>query len=319
MWREAICDFQFLFFDLKGKTTIRLEDGTCVMSGGSQIENLKSKTENASYDPDAFWNARLDKDFSLSGVGHTSVGLAFNRWAYKVRRRVLLRQLTAHNIPVRDTRILELAFGTGYYLDLWRELGAAHVFGMDIAHVAVRAACERFAAQNWRFEQGDIGKSLPSEAPAASFDLATAFDVLFHLVEDVSWNGALDNLAAALKPGGYAVIFDKFQKQESAGSHVRRRTLAHYHEALERRGFEIQVLKPIFFVMNSPTDLEGISGVFWRLGWSLAKLPYKVGKPVGLGEAFGACAGAALYGPELLMGHLFSSGPSTKVLIAKRR
>ena len=282
------------------------------MSRGPQLGKV-------AYDPDPFWNARLDKDFSLSGVGHASVGLAFNRWAYKVRRRVLLRTLAACGITIRGARILELAFGTGYYLDLWSELGAAHVFGMDIAHVAVHAARERYAAHPWCFEQGDIGKPLSAEVPAASFDVATAFDVLFHLVDDAQWNGALDNLTTALKPGGHAVIFDKFQKRESAGSHVRRRTLAQYREALERRGLEIQALQPIFFMMNSPTDFEDLAGTMWRLGWSLAKLPYKLGKPVGLGEVFGACAGATLYVPELCMGRLIPSGPSTKVLIAKKR
>jgi len=276
-------------------------------------------TESTAYSPQDFWNARLDKDFSLSGVGHTNVGLAFNRWAYAVRRRVLLRQLTAQGVQVHGAKMLELAFGTGYYLDLWRELGAAHVTGFDIAFVAARTARERFADKGWRFEQGDIGKPLDLQDARGACRLATAFDVLFHMVDEAAWNGALDNLTAALEPGGHLAIFDKFQRVESAGSHVRRRTLDHYLNALETRGYEIRCVQPIFFFMNSPTDIDGMSGAFYRLGWSLAKLPHRLGKPIGLGEALGWCSGAALYLPELLLGRLCSDGPGTKLLLAKKR
>lgn len=282
----------------------------------SKIQNPKSETE---YLPQDFWNARLDKDFSLSGVGHTNVGLAFNRWAYAVRRRVLLRNLRAHGIPISGARILELGFGTGYYLDLWRELGAKHVTGFDIVFAAERDARERFKDLNWRFKQGDIGKPLDLDEARGACGLATAFDVLFHVVDEGAWNGALDNLTAALEPGGHLVIFDKFQHVESSGSHVRRRTFENYKQALETRGYEILTVRPIFFFMNSPTDLSGLGGFFARLAWSLAKLPYRIGRPVGLGEAFGWLSGALLYLPELLLGRICPSGPSTKLLLARKK
>jgi len=115
------------------------------------------------------------------------------------------------------------------------------------------------------------------------------------------------------------VLFDKFQRTESAVSHVRRRTLAAYREALERRGFELVAVRPIFFFMNSPTDLSGPAKAAFKLAWSLAKLPYKLGRPVGLGEVLGGGMGALLYGPELLLGRLCPSGPSTKLLLARKR
>ena len=121
---------------------------------------------------------------------------------------------------------------------MWRSLGAAHVTGFDITDIAVKAARERFPA-DWNFDKADIGQPLPLNGKAGTFDLATAFDVLFHLVEDANWNGALDNIALALKPGGHAIIFDKCQSVENAVGHVRRRTLETYTTALKSRGFEI--------------------------------------------------------------------------------
>jgi 2-polyprenyl-3-methyl-5-hydroxy-6-metoxy-1,4-benzoquinol methylase len=277
------------------------------------------EADKPAYEPGRYWNKRLEKDFSLAGAGHTGVGLSFNRWAYRVRRRVLLRVLCEQHVAIRGARVLELGFGTGFYLDLWRAEGVTHVTGFDIASVAVQAGRERHAAAGWRLEEADIGKPLPLGEAAGSFDVATAFDVLFHLVDDAAWNGALDNLAAGLKPGAHAVIFDKFQRAESAVSHVKRRTLATYREALGARGLEIVVVRPIFFFLNSPTDLTGLSRPLWKLAWSLAKLPYKVGRVVGLGEVLGGASGAVLYGPELALGRVFSSGPSTTVLVARKR
>ncbi|HYF50142.1 MAG TPA: class I SAM-dependent methyltransferase [Planctomycetota bacterium] len=270
------------------------------------------------YENDRYWTQRLEREFTLAGVGHAGVGLAFNRWAYAVRRAVLLRTLKRHNINVQGANLLELGFGTGFYLDLWTEQKVAHVTGFDITEIAVNAARERYS-KDWTFNKADIGAPLPLAERAGTYDIATAFDVLFHLVEDNNWNGALDNIARAVKPGGVALIFDKYQQQENAISHVRRRTLKMYEEALERRGFEIVTVQPIFFLMNSPTDLSGFSKFVFKTTWSLTKLPYKLGKHVGLGEFFGYINGALLYWPERALSRIFSSGPSTKLLIARKR
>jgi SAM-dependent methyltransferase len=293
-------------------------DASAAMSDQPQVPPAAPPAK-VEYDPGRYWNERLSKDFSLAGAGHSGVGLSFNRWAYRVRRHVLIRTLRDAGIEPRGTRILELGFGTGFYLDLWRELGVGHVTGFDITEVAVEAARAHFGGAGWRFEAGDIGAPLPLDATRGTCDIATAFDVLFHLVEEKSWEGALDNLAAGLKPGGHALIFDKFQKKETAVSHVKRRTLARYEEALTARGFEILSVRPIFFFMNSPTDLSGFPKFAFKTAWSLARLPYKIGRPIGLGEVFGGAAGALLYLPEIALSKVFGGGPSTKALIARKR
>src|SRR5947208_7190444 len=139
------------------------------------------------YENDRYWTKRLEQDFSLAGVGHAGVGLAFNRWAYRVRRAVLLRTLRSAGVAIQNASILELGFGTGFYLDIWQAMGAGYVSGFDITDIAVDAARARFPS-NWNFAKADIGQPLPLGEHAGSFDLATAFDVLFHLVDDAGWN-----------------------------------------------------------------------------------------------------------------------------------
>jgi len=288
---------------------------------GSAPESPESQdgTGKPVYENDRYWTQRLEREFTLAGVGHAGVGLAFNRWAYKVRRRTLLRALNAHGVKITGAKILELGFGTGFYLDLWRDMNAGLVRGFDITEIAVKAARERFGDRGWQFDKADIGAPLPLGEAKGTFDLATAFDVLFHLVEDANWNGALDNIAAALKPGGHAVIFDKYQSVENKISHVRRRTLDTYKEALTARGFEVVDIRPIFFLMNSPTDLSGLGKFAFKTSWSLTKLPYKLGKHIGLGEILGGAMGAGLFYPELMLNSTFTSGPSTKLLVARKK
>ncbi len=286
---------------------------------GKKRAMAENPTAKPVYDNDRYWNQRLEREFNLAGVGHAGVGEAFNHWAYRVRRQVLLRTLREHKIQIEGARLLELAFGTGYYLDLWRQQKVARVRGFDITDIAVKNAQERFKDLPWQFSKADIGQPLPLNEDAGTCDLATAFDVLFHLVEEQNWNGALDNITAALRPGGHAVIFDKYQQVENAISHVRRRTLEQYREALTKRGFEIVAIRPIFFFMNSPTDLSGVSKFAWKSSWSLTKMPYKLGKHIGLGEILGNVMGAGLYFPELAMNSLFRGGPSTKLLLARKK
>jgi SAM-dependent methyltransferase len=225
--------------------------------------------------------------------------------------------LRRFKVGIEGARILELGFGTGFYLDIWHAMKASHVTGFDITDIAVKAAQERYP-RDWNFARADIGKPLPLKERAGTFDLATAFDVLFHLVEDAGWNGALDNIASALRPGGHAVIFDKCQSTESAVGHVRRRTLDSYTKALAARGFEVLAVKPLFVLMNSPTDLSGIGKLAFKTSWSLTKMPFKIGRRVGLGEILGATMGAGMYWPELLLTHALPRGPSTKILLARK-
>ena len=61
--------------------------------------------------------------------------------------------------------------------------------------------------------------------------------------------------------------------------------------------------------MNSPTDLSGLGKLAFKTSWSLTKLPYKLGKAVGVGEILGGAMGAAMFWPELLLTRLFPKRP----------
>ena len=88
--------------------------------------NVSTAPNKSVYDPDRYWNERLEKDFSLAGVGHSSVGLRFNRWAYKVRKKVLMRTLQEFDISLKNEKILELGCGAGANIRFFEELGCEY-------------------------------------------------------------------------------------------------------------------------------------------------------------------------------------------------
>src|SRR5438046_8893609 len=123
-------------------------------------------------------------------------------WWFAGKRR-LVRVLLDRLPPQAGRRILDVGCGTGGMFLLLKDYGtsAALVVGVDESEIALRFAAQRAHAQLGRASLA----SLPF--PDGSFDLLTAFDVLYH--RDVSDDqSALGEMARVLRPGGHVVISD---------------------------------------------------------------------------------------------------------------
>jgi SAM-dependent methyltransferase len=98
--------------------------------------------------------------------------------------------------------------------------------------------------------------------PASGFDLVTAIDVLYHLVDDRMFEAAIVNLASRVRPGGALLISDVFVPQDrQIAAHVKRRSLETYRRALGEE-FSLQGREPVFAILadplpRSPLDLSG--------------------------------------------------------------
>src|SRR5262245_1706679 len=101
---------------------------------------------------------------------------------YRVRGEVFDRvvdELGTTSGRGRPARVLDVGAGTGFYVDRWLARKAS-VTGVDLTEVSVRNLRERFPAA--RFIQADIGAPLgpPLADEIGTFDVVSAFDVLFH-------------------------------------------------------------------------------------------------------------------------------------------
>jgi SAM-dependent methyltransferase len=255
-----------------------------------------------------YWEQRLTADYSLNAVGWVGLGHAFNGWMYAVRRRVFRRLVRSHLPLSGDPRVLDVGSGTGFYLERWRELGVRRVEGSDLTQVATRNLTA--AHPDLAIHRFDIGGD-PELLPTGSYDAVSAMDMLYHIVEPAAYVRAIANLASLLAPGGHLVMTENLVRGDAvAGPHQVSRTESEVLGLLGEHGLEPVATAPVFVVLNTPVDSDSRLLHHW---WSL------LARVAGRNEALGWLAGALLMPVELLATRLVRRGPSTKMLVCRRR
>ena len=194
------------------------------------------------YRPQEFWEQRLSEQFDLRGTGETGLSLAYNRACYVLRADVLDAALARSRFDPRGRRVLDVGCGTGFWTDYYIRRGADYT-GVDIAAVSVERLAARYPEQ--RFVRADVSETVPG----GPYDLVNAFDVLYHITDDVRWEAALRQLAAALATAGLLLVTDAFTRMPGAEHNVMR-PLARYLSVLEAAGLRRIDLRPTHVLLN---------------------------------------------------------------------
>lgn len=259
--------------------------------------------------PRRYWDQRLAQNWGPEGVGSLAYGRQYNTWLYRVRRRAFLGVWRRFNSSLEAQRILDVGCGTGFYIELWRQLGADTIVGLDFSPVVIARLRKQFPG-DIVLEERDIGESALL-SPTTNFDIVSAFDVLFHIVDDERYDNALRNISALLRPGGLFLYSDNFVRGRSRQFHGywKSRSLEEIGDALDRAGFHIIDRVPVFVLMNSPVDSGSV--VYERL-WHFAM------RCVSKSEVIGFVVGALLYPLELVLRRLVCEGPSTEIMICRK-
>ncbi len=260
-------------------------------------------------DVDRYWESRLAEHDGLRGVGWLGLGEAFNRWMYRVRASVFRRAVRdATHGDLGSLRVLDVGSGTGFYVDLWAGLGVASVAGSDLTQVSVERLRSR--RPDHEFSRLDITADGP-RVPGAPFDAVSVMDVLFHVVDDDAYARALVNLSALLAPGGLLVLSENLLADSRAEvGHQVSRTSGRIRALLAEAGLEPVAERPTFFLMNTPVDSSSRLLHAW---WAA------VSRVAGVHEVAGFALGAAVYPFELALTHSRLRGPSTKLMVCRRR
>jgi SAM-dependent methyltransferase len=254
-----------------------------------------------------FWEQRLSDDYTLKGVGFRRLGLKYNRWMYAVRRHVFLDTVSSAGIDVPSAQVLDVGSGTGFYVDLWVELGAKRITGVDITETAVARLQERHP--DLMFRRADVGEEISPLEPT-TYDVVSAMDVLFHIVDDRRFANAIRNIHDALRPGGCFVWSDYFlRRREWRIRHQACRSLAEIERTLAETGFEIVTRRPMFFLMANPLDAGRVTRALW----------YAAAGLVSRSEKLGDLAGRKLLPVEIRKVSSKTEGPSTEIMVCRRR
>lgn len=257
-------------------------------------------------DRQQYWERRLRDHAGLAGVGYLGKGRRYNQWMYRVKGAVLARAVHALGLDLGAMNVLDIGSGTGFFVDKWQQLGAKTVVGTDIAAVAVENLRKQFPGGE--FFQLDIGGDLPPGQ--REYDLVSAFDVLYHIVDDRRFQCAIANIHALLRSGGWFVFTESFVHTGAQRSeHQVSRPLAEIEQLLRETGFQSVYRKPMFVLMNFPVDA---SAAFWKWLWRVVTFP------AGKVEALGFLLGGLLYPFELFLTARLAEGPSTEIMACRK-
>lgn len=262
----------------------------------------------------AYWERRLREHFSLEGVGYLRLGRRFNQWMYRVRGlvfdRMVDRLVIGKGATPSETRVLDIGSGTGFYVDRWLQRGM-DVTGVDLTQVAVEQLRSQYPSA--QFLQADIGQPLsgPLAEERGRYDVASAFDVLFHIVDDEQYGQAFQNIASLLKPAGWFLWSDNFLHRPTMRvEHQVSRSLDDSVRCLDRAGFEVVERVPMFVLMNYPADARTSLA---RYAWSALVAPAM------LGEWWGNALGALLFPIERRLVERVKESPSTELMVCRKR
>jgi SAM-dependent methyltransferase len=227
---------------------------------------------------------------------------------YRFRNWYMRRELAGALGLVRSGNVLDIGSGTGFYVRLWRELGTGSVLGSDITNVAVADLWDQYGPGS--AIKLDIGGEQLPALQAAPFDVISAMDMLFHIVDDVRYERAIQNIYSLLKPGGLFVLTENFvHGPTQRASHIVSRTLSEITGLLENVGFEIVRRRPVFWMMNVPMDQTS------RLHHAVFGKLHRVASQ---NERLGGIAGAGAYLVDRAVVPLLREGPSTELMICRR-
>lgn len=254
-----------------------------------------------------YWEDRLKENFGLHGTGFQGLGKLYNEYMYRVRRRVFLHLMNKLSMDFTTINVLDIGSGTGFYVGLWKNLGVISITGTDITSVAVENLKLKYPSD--KFLQLDIGNELSYKSFSNKFDIISAFDVLFHIVDDTRYENAIRNIVSLLKPGGLFIFSDNFLHHNSVRSARQvSRSLDIIHKVLHENNFEVLLRRPMFVLMNAPVDTnKSVLKVIWRA----------IVSTVHHSEVSASIVCNILYPIELFLVSVVKESPSTEIMICK--
>jgi 2-polyprenyl-3-methyl-5-hydroxy-6-metoxy-1,4-benzoquinol methylase len=252
-----------------------------------------------------YWETRLSERYDLTGVGDITLGVHFNKLLYKIRRVAFYRILKMIK-PSKDASILDIGSGTGFYIEEWKKNEIKDINGIDITEKAIKELSSKYP--DFSFIQCDIGDNIEID-PCKKYDIISAFDVLFHLVDDEKYQKAINNISFMLKNDGYFLFSDNFLAKEKRMEHQVSRTYDFVIKLLEKNNLKVISKTPMFVLMNHPIRSQNRFRMkFWAISRKI------IIKQNYFSKIFASC----LFFIERLLISIKRKGPSTEILICQK-
>jgi SAM-dependent methyltransferase len=269
-----------------------------------------NNNSNDASDPKLYWENRLNENFGLHGTGFIGLGRQYNNWMYKLRRKIFLRIMGSMDIDFSKAEVLDVGSGTGFYISRWKELGVKKINGTDITNIAVRNLKQKYVGEI--FYELDItdDNDVATKLDDKKYDIISAIDVLYHVIDDKRYQKAIENIHGLLRPDGIFLISENFLHNGVVrGENQVSRSLSDIEKKLHMTGFDIIRRTPVFILMNYPIDSDSnLRKLLWRAAMFL----------VNRNEAIGFLLGACLYPIDLMLTSISKESPTTEFMVCRK-
>jgi SAM-dependent methyltransferase len=262
------------------------------------------------FDPRTYWDKRLRRDWTLHGVGLLAATASWNDALYRVRGQVFQRVAATLETDLSKASVLDVGPGTGFYLEQWKKQKVRALSGLDIAASAVAQLSQKFPEVE--LACGDVCEDVSAlrKSHPQGFDVVSAFDVLFHVMDDEKYQQAFKNVASLLAPGGWFVFSEKFlHRRTQRRTNYVNRSIEDTTAAVLDAGLVPVRRLPMFYLMTYPSD----AAQPWQ-----RTLHQRVVQPFTTSERWGALAGAVLGRIDLALTALITESPTTEIMICRK-
>lgn len=173
------------------------------------------------YDVERYWSDRFKKyGLSLRGPGDEGLSEKANEDLYKKDSESFLTCIGSEIPAMKNSRVLEIGCGNGFYTQMLHELGINDVTCIDITDVLFPEFKIRFP--NYRFIKTDITQ----EEIHGDFDYILFMDVLEHIVVPEKFGFCIKNIERHLAPNGRLILTPIYQETEKVSFYVCKWSLA---------------------------------------------------------------------------------------------
>jgi len=231
------------------------------------LDKILSRHNGNTFDYSEYWNNRLKKDFSVTGVGHIDYSPELNEALYADRLYLLDFLLETHNPQYKS--VLEIDPGTGFFTKyFFGHKNINNYLGVDITEISVNKLTEKFG-KRFKFKKSDFASpDALTSRKEKKFDIVFAAAILLHIVSDNGYRNFVANISRALKDGGIYIGMEpiSFLSKEETGKinvspHNRIFRWEELNRTLEENGLILESLIPLFSIMNTPFDAAKVGEV----------------------------------------------------------
>jgi SAM-dependent methyltransferase len=269
------------------------------------------------YRPKEYWEHRFSINLDLTTVGSIGLGYVYNHWLYRARFHAVHRALRKLNLDISRKLLLDIGVGSGAWIRFWQQHSVLKIVGLDITTTSIRALTNKYP--EFDFIQGNISDSFPFNK-SENFDIATAFDILFHITDNKEFSRAIANISKCVRKGGWIFISDSFcDSSQGPFYHDYYRSYDEYLEEFNMTSLKVVHIEPIFFTMTTPIcnynhGSKRLLSQFSRVTLRLVNMLSSNHQT----ELINHLIGCSLYLLDDILCRILKTGPSLKILFAKK-